>query len=58
MAGQTGPVSGAAQALIAQRIEDDQPVPHTPANPLTSELEAMIEAELAANPPQDPELPF
>lgn len=47
-----------AEALIAQRIEDDQPVPHTPASLLVSELEAMIEAELAANPPQDPDLPF
>lgn len=47
-----------AEALITQRIEDDQPVPHTPASPLVSELEAMIEAELAANPPQDPDLPF
>ena len=55
---ESGPFRALAQALIAQRIEDGQPVPHTPANPLASELEAMIEAELAANPPQDPEVPF
>jgi len=53
-----GPFRALAQALIAQRIEDDQPVPHTPASPLAEDLEEMIEAELAANPPTDPEVPF
>ncbi|CDZ90303.1 hypothetical protein QM787_25365 [Rhodococcus ruber] len=47
-----------AQALIAQRIEDNQPVPMTSRDPLADELAAMIEDEMRRNPPQDPDLPF
>lgn len=47
-----------AKALIAQRLEDGQPVPITHHSPLAPQLEAMIDAEIAANPPADPNLPF
>lgn len=47
-----------AQALIAQRLEDGQPVPITHHSPLAPQLEEMIDAEIAANPPADPDLPF
>ncbi|MDV6296464.1 hypothetical protein [Rhodococcus aetherivorans] len=47
-----------AEALIAQRIEDNQPVPMTSRDPLADELAAMIEDEMRRNPPQDPDLPF
>ncbi|ETT23465.1 hypothetical protein RAJCM14343_0438 [Rhodococcus aetherivorans] len=47
-----------AQALIAQRIEDNQPVPMTSRDPIADELAAMIEDEMRRNPPQDPDLPF
>ncbi|AXY49371.1 hypothetical protein [Rhodococcus ruber] len=47
-----------AEALIAQRIEDNQPVPMTSRDPLADELAAMIEEEMRRNPPEDPDLPF
>ncbi|NCL75613.1 hypothetical protein [Rhodococcus sp. YH1] len=47
-----------AEALIAQRIEDNLPVPMTSRDPLADELAAMIEDEMRRNPPQDPDLPF
>lgn len=47
-----------AKALIAQRIEDNQPVPMTSRDPLAGELAELIEDEMRQNPPQDPDLPF
>ncbi len=47
-----------AEALIAQRIEDNQPVPMTSRDPLADELAALIEDEMRRNPPHDPDLPF
>ena len=47
-----------AQALIAQRIEDNQPVPATSRDRLTEELTELIEDEMRRNPPEDPDLPF
>lgn len=47
-----------AQALIAQRIEDNQPVPMTSRDPIVDELTEMIDEEMRRNPPEDPELPF
>lgn len=47
-----------AKALIAQRIEDRQPVPMTSRDPLVDELTELIEDEMRRNPPADPELPF
>lgn len=47
-----------AKALIAQRIEDRQPVPMTSRDPLADELTAMVEDEMRRNPPTDPALPF
>lgn len=47
-----------AEALIAQRIEDGQPVPMTSRDPLADELTAMVEDEMRRNPPADPALPF
>lgn len=47
-----------AKSLIAQRIEDNQPVPMTSRDPLADELAEMIEDEMRRNPPQDPDLPF
>ncbi|MEF9411339.1 hypothetical protein V4F30_21820 [Rhodococcus sp. IITD102] len=47
-----------AKALIAQRIEDNQPVPMTSRDPLADELAALIEDEMRRNPPEDPDLPF
>ncbi|MFD4268166.1 hypothetical protein [Rhodococcus sp. NPDC058481] len=47
-----------AQALVAQRIEDNQQVPMTAFDPVADELEAMIAAEMQANPPADPNMPF
>lgn len=47
-----------AKALIAQRIEDRQPVPMTSRDPLVDELTDLIEDEMRRNPPADPELPF
>ncbi|ANZ28509.1 hypothetical protein A4U64_26840 (plasmid) [Rhodococcus sp. WB1] len=47
-----------AKSLIAQRIEDNQPVPMTSRDPLADELAALIEDEMRRNPPQDPDLPF
>lgn len=47
-----------AKSLIAQRIEDNQPVPMTSRDPLADELAAMIEYEMRRNPPKDPDLPF
>ncbi len=47
-----------AKSLIAQRIEDNQPVPMTSRDPLADELAALIEAEMRHNPPQDLDLPF
>ena len=53
-----GPFRALAQALITQRIEDGVPVPATAADPLVLDLEAMIDDELATNPPPDPTVPF
>lgn len=53
-----GAFKALAEALIAQRIEDNQPVPATPHDPLADELEEMILTELQANPPENPDLPF
>ena len=47
-----------AEALIAQRIEDNQPVPMTSRDPLAGELAAMIEDEMRRNPTEDPDMPF
>ncbi|WP_302071579.1 hypothetical protein [Rhodococcus ruber] len=47
-----------AKALIAQRIEDNQPVPMTSRDPLADELATLIEDEMRRNPPEDPDLPF
>ncbi|MBD8056443.1 hypothetical protein ICV35_22585 [Rhodococcus ruber] len=47
-----------AEALIAQRIEDNQPVPMTSRDPLAGELAELIEDEMRRNPPEDPDLPF
>ncbi|MHC6214676.1 hypothetical protein [Rhodococcus ruber] len=47
-----------AEALIAQRIEDNQSVPMTSRDPLADELATMIEDEMRRNPPQEPDLPF
>ncbi|CCW15054.1 hypothetical protein EBESD8_56260 [Rhodococcus aetherivorans] len=47
-----------AEALIAQRIEDNQPVPMTSRDRLADELAELIEDEMRRNPPQDPDLPF
>lgn len=47
-----------AQALIAQRIEDNQPVPMTARDPSVDELTALIEDEIRRNPPADPDMPF
>ncbi|MCF8786856.1 hypothetical protein NQ854_24980 [Rhodococcus ruber] len=47
-----------AEALIAQRIEDNQPVPMISRDPLADELAELIEDEMRRNPPQDPDLPF
>ncbi|MCD2114023.1 hypothetical protein LQ384_23185 [Rhodococcus rhodochrous] len=47
-----------AEALIAQRIEDNQPVPMTSRDRLADELTELIEDEMRRNPPQDPDLPF
>ncbi|NRI68804.1 hypothetical protein FEZ60_25110 [Rhodococcus sp. MS16] len=47
-----------AKALVAQRIEDNQPVPMTAFDPVAAELEAMINAEIRLNPPGDPNMPF
>jgi hypothetical protein len=47
-----------AKALVAQRIEDNQPVPMTAFDPVAAELEAMIDAEIRLNPPADPNMPF
>ncbi len=47
-----------AQAPIAQRIEDNQPVPMTAHDPIIDDLTALINDEIARNPPADPELPF
>ncbi|BDB63461.1 hypothetical protein RDE2_52550 (plasmid) [Rhodococcus sp. RDE2] len=47
-----------AQALIAQRIEDNQPVPATSRDRLADELTELIEDEMRRNPPEDPDLPF
>ncbi|WAL49862.1 hypothetical protein [Rhodococcus pyridinivorans] len=47
-----------AEALIAQRIEDNQPVPMTSRDRLAEELTELIEDEMRRNPPEDPDLPF
>ncbi len=47
-----------AEALVAQRIEDNLPVPMTSRDPIADELAALIEDEMRRNPPQDPDLPF
>jgi len=47
-----------AEALIAQRIEDNQPVPMTSRDRLVEELTELIEDEMRRNPPEDPDLPF
>ncbi|WP_072691734.1 hypothetical protein [Rhodococcus marinonascens] len=47
-----------AKALVAQRIEDNQPVPITAFDPVAGELAAMIEEEMRVHPPADPNLPF
>ncbi|WP_041452413.1 hypothetical protein [Hoyosella subflava] len=54
----SGAFKALAESLIAQRIEDNQPVPATPHDQLAEDLEAMILDELQANPPDDPQLPF
>ena len=47
-----------AVALVAQRIEDNQPVPATAYDPVADELEEMISDEIQANPPADVNMPF
>ncbi len=47
-----------AKSLIAQRIEDNQPVPMTSRDRLADELTELIEDEMRRNPPADPDLPF
>ena len=47
-----------AKSLIAQRIEDNQPVPMTSRDRLAEELTELIEDEMRRNPPADPDLPF
>ncbi|MFZ2175113.1 MAG: hypothetical protein WAW17_13995 [Rhodococcus sp. (in: high G+C Gram-positive bacteria)] len=47
-----------AKALVAQRIEDNQPVPMTAFDPVADELAAMIDEEIRRNPPADPNMPF
>lgn len=47
-----------AKSLIAQRIEDNQPVPMTSRDQLADELTELIEDEMRRNPPEDPDLPF
>ncbi|MCW3472670.1 hypothetical protein OMK68_24105 [Rhodococcus pyridinivorans] len=47
-----------AKSLIAQRIEDNQPVPATSRDRLADELTELIEDEMRRNPPEDPDLPF
>jgi hypothetical protein len=47
-----------AKSLIAQRIEDNQPVPATSRDRLADELAELIEDEMRRNPPKDPDLPF
>lgn len=47
-----------AKSLIAQRIEDNQPVPMTSRDRLADELTELIEDEMRRNPPEDPDLPF
>jgi hypothetical protein len=47
-----------AKALVAQRIEDNQPVPMTAYDPVADELDAMIAEEIQANPPVDVNMPF
>jgi hypothetical protein len=47
-----------AKALVAQRIEDNQPVPMTAFDPIADELAAMIDEEIRRNPPADPNMPF
>ena len=47
-----------ARALVAQRIEDDQPVPMTGRDPIADELAQMIDDEIRRTPEIDPELPF
>lgn len=46
------------RALVAQRIEDNQPVPMTAYDPVADELAEMIDEEIRRNPPEDPNLPF
>lgn len=47
-----------AKALVAQRIEDNQPVPMTAFDPVAGELEEMIVEEMRLNPSADPNTPF
>lgn len=47
-----------ATALVAQRIEDNQVVPMTAYDPVADDLEEMIDEEMRANPPEDPNMPF
>jgi len=47
-----------AKSLIAQRIEDNQPVPMTSRDRLADELTELIEDGMRRNPPEDPDLPF
>ena len=56
--GKPGGFRRLAKSLIAQRIEDDLPVPMTSRDPLADELAAVIEEEMRRNPPEDPDLPF
>ncbi|NMM91819.1 hypothetical protein B2J88_47365 [Rhodococcus sp. SRB_17] len=47
-----------AKALVAQRIEDGQPVPMTAFDPVADVLAEMIDEEIRLNPPVDPNVPF
>lgn len=47
-----------AEALIAQRIEDNQPVPMTAYDPIVDELTELIDDEIRRTPPTDLDLPF
>lgn len=52
--GQTGRFTLLAQALIQQRLEDDQPTPTNAMDPLADELAAQIAAVIGPNPSQTP----